>query len=210
MSEESERNARHKQQMARRKAVVDAGIARATEQRGIVVVNTGKLLTIADSNDHMTQSVYGIWDRKLLSTRRGHESTLSSTPPTITRSNLQTQSIINPQLVPYQSTASDGTVVTLTRMVYGLTANTVYWTGGTVNGTVIAPQSGWALDLTFAESASSDATVDLPKAIYDPTPLADGALTLINSVVPATGQETCSGSSDGKGYTLVIDPTPAA
>jgi cob(I)alamin adenosyltransferase len=41
MSEESERNARHKQQMARRKEVVDAGIARATEQRGIVVVNTG-------------------------------------------------------------------------------------------------------------------------------------------------------------------------
>lgn len=41
MSGESERNARHKQQMARRKAVVDAGIARATEQRGIVVVNTG-------------------------------------------------------------------------------------------------------------------------------------------------------------------------
>lgn len=41
MSGESERNARHKQQMVRRKAVVDAGIARATEQRGIVVVNTG-------------------------------------------------------------------------------------------------------------------------------------------------------------------------
>lgn len=41
MSGESERNARHKQQMARRKEVVDAGIARATEQRGIVVVNTG-------------------------------------------------------------------------------------------------------------------------------------------------------------------------
>jgi cob(I)alamin adenosyltransferase len=41
MSGEAERNARHKQQMARRKAVVDAGIARATEQRGIVVVNTG-------------------------------------------------------------------------------------------------------------------------------------------------------------------------
>jgi len=41
MSEEAERNARHKRQMARKKAVVDAGIARATEQRGIIVVNTG-------------------------------------------------------------------------------------------------------------------------------------------------------------------------
>lgn len=35
------RNARHLQQMARTKSVVDAGIARATEQRGIILVNTG-------------------------------------------------------------------------------------------------------------------------------------------------------------------------
>ena len=41
MTSETERNARHKQQMARRKEVVDAGIARATEKRGIVLVNTG-------------------------------------------------------------------------------------------------------------------------------------------------------------------------
>jgi len=38
---EAERNARHKQQMERKKAVVDAGIARATEKRGIILVNTG-------------------------------------------------------------------------------------------------------------------------------------------------------------------------
>lgn len=41
MTQEAERNARHKQQMARKKSVVDAGIARATEKRGIVLVNTG-------------------------------------------------------------------------------------------------------------------------------------------------------------------------
>ena len=41
MTQEAERNARHKQQMARKKAVVDAGIARATENRGIILVNTG-------------------------------------------------------------------------------------------------------------------------------------------------------------------------
>jgi cob(I)alamin adenosyltransferase len=41
MTEASERNARHQQQMMRKKAVVDAGIARATGQRGIIVVNTG-------------------------------------------------------------------------------------------------------------------------------------------------------------------------
>ena len=41
MSQEAERGVRHKQQMARKKAVVDAGIARATEKRGIVLVNTG-------------------------------------------------------------------------------------------------------------------------------------------------------------------------
>lgn len=41
MIEDAERNARHKQQMARKKEVVDAGIARATEQRGVIVVNTG-------------------------------------------------------------------------------------------------------------------------------------------------------------------------
>src|SRR5512143_1082845 len=34
-------NARHRQQMARKKEVVDAAIARATEQRGIIVLNTG-------------------------------------------------------------------------------------------------------------------------------------------------------------------------
>jgi cob(I)alamin adenosyltransferase len=37
----SEQAARHQQQMARKKAVVDAGIARATTQRGIVLVHTG-------------------------------------------------------------------------------------------------------------------------------------------------------------------------
>ena len=41
MSAEVERNARHKQRMERKKAVVDAGIARATGQRGVVLVNTG-------------------------------------------------------------------------------------------------------------------------------------------------------------------------
>lgn len=41
MSDDAERNARHKQQMVRKKAVVDAGIARATEKRGIILVNTG-------------------------------------------------------------------------------------------------------------------------------------------------------------------------
>ena len=34
-------NARHREQMARQKSVVDAGIARATEKRGVVLVNTG-------------------------------------------------------------------------------------------------------------------------------------------------------------------------
>ena len=34
-------NQRHKQRMQRKKAVVDAGIAQATEQRGVVIVNTG-------------------------------------------------------------------------------------------------------------------------------------------------------------------------
>lgn len=41
MTGEAERDARHKQQMARKKAVVDAGIARATDKRGVVLVNTG-------------------------------------------------------------------------------------------------------------------------------------------------------------------------
>ncbi len=41
MNFEAERNMRHRQQMARKKAVVDAGIARALEQRGVVIVNTG-------------------------------------------------------------------------------------------------------------------------------------------------------------------------
>ncbi len=38
MTDEAER---HKEKMARHKAIVDAGIARATERRGVIVVNTG-------------------------------------------------------------------------------------------------------------------------------------------------------------------------
>lgn len=41
MTSETGGAARHKQQMARKKSVVDAGIARATEKRGVVLVNTG-------------------------------------------------------------------------------------------------------------------------------------------------------------------------
>ncbi len=41
MTQEKDPNTRHHEQMARQKAVVDAGIARATEKRGVVLVNTG-------------------------------------------------------------------------------------------------------------------------------------------------------------------------
>jgi cob(I)alamin adenosyltransferase len=41
MPQDEQRNLRHKHQMAHRKAVVDAGIARATQQRGVILVNTG-------------------------------------------------------------------------------------------------------------------------------------------------------------------------
>ena len=37
----SARDARHRQRMQRKKAVVDAGIARATEDRGVLLVHTG-------------------------------------------------------------------------------------------------------------------------------------------------------------------------
>ncbi len=41
MTQEKDRNTRHREQMQHKKSVVDAGIARATEKRGIVLVNTG-------------------------------------------------------------------------------------------------------------------------------------------------------------------------
>ncbi len=41
MPQQNDRAARHKQQMARKKQVIDNGIARATERRGIILVNTG-------------------------------------------------------------------------------------------------------------------------------------------------------------------------
>lgn len=41
MSSEAERDERHRARMARQKAVVDAKIASATVERGVVVVNTG-------------------------------------------------------------------------------------------------------------------------------------------------------------------------
>jgi cob(I)alamin adenosyltransferase len=41
MSQDENGNLRHRRQMARNKAVVDAGIARSTQQRGVIVVNTG-------------------------------------------------------------------------------------------------------------------------------------------------------------------------
>ena len=40
-STEEERNARHKARMERKKAVVDAAIAAATDTRGLLLVNTG-------------------------------------------------------------------------------------------------------------------------------------------------------------------------
>lgn len=41
MSNDSDREQRHKQRMQRKKEIVDAGIARAQEERGIIVINTG-------------------------------------------------------------------------------------------------------------------------------------------------------------------------
>lgn len=41
MTQEKDPNTRHREQMARQKSVVDAGIARATEKRGVVLVHTG-------------------------------------------------------------------------------------------------------------------------------------------------------------------------
>ena len=41
LSSEAERNARHKARMARKKAVVDAAIAAATDKRGLLLINTG-------------------------------------------------------------------------------------------------------------------------------------------------------------------------
>lgn len=41
MSTEAENDTRHRQRMERKKAVVDNGIARATKERGIILVNTG-------------------------------------------------------------------------------------------------------------------------------------------------------------------------
>ena len=41
MNSETDPDTRHREQMARKKAVVDQGIARATGKRGVVVVNTG-------------------------------------------------------------------------------------------------------------------------------------------------------------------------
>lgn len=41
MPRQIDRAVRHKQQMARKKQVIDNGIARATEKRGIILVNTG-------------------------------------------------------------------------------------------------------------------------------------------------------------------------
>ena len=40
-NQENKINTRHREQMARQKSVVDAGIARATQRRGVVLVNTG-------------------------------------------------------------------------------------------------------------------------------------------------------------------------
>ena len=41
MTQDNDRNVRHRERMAHQKAVVDAGIARATQKRGVVLVHTG-------------------------------------------------------------------------------------------------------------------------------------------------------------------------
>ncbi|EQD42491.1 cob(I)alamin adenosyltransferase, partial [mine drainage metagenome] len=65
MNEESERSQNHTARMARKKAVVDAAIARASEQRGVFLVLTG-------NGKGKSSSAFGMVARAL-----GHGMTVS-------------------------------------------------------------------------------------------------------------------------------------
>ncbi|MGC4059579.1 MAG: PilC/PilY family type IV pilus protein [Aquabacterium sp.] len=148
----------------------------------LVVVNTGKLLTTNDSGNTSMQSVYGIWDKVA-----SNISTLTTAPTAITRNDLQTQSVNGAVDVT-------NTVTHEVNTFYRLTANAVDW----------AQKKGWVLDLAFAQSGTTGATVDHPKAIYAPMLVAN-TTALINTIRPAGNEESCQ--NKGAGYAIVVDIT---
>jgi type IV pilus assembly protein PilY1 len=169
----------------------------------VVVFNTGRLLYADDSSDTSKQSVYGIWDKNPIAV---NAPTTAFTPPVITSANLQTQTISNPRDVQ-RTTTANGITTTQTRTYYAVSANEVYWQGhrDSTGNMTTQPQSGWKLDLEFADSAATGAALDYPKAIYTPGKVA-GALALINTVKPASSEESCNGENKGKGFSIILDP----
>jgi type IV pilus assembly protein PilY1 len=148
----------------------------------LVIANTGKLLYARDSSDTTTQSAYGIWDRALSS-----DNTLTTTPRSITRSDLLSQFINGAQNVV-------NTVTHQTDTYYTLTANAIDW----------GINKGWVLDLVFAESGTPGAAIDHPKALYAPILVAN-ATALINALRPAGNEEACD--NKGAGYAMIVDLT---
>lgn len=136
----------------------------------MVVFQAGRLLYDTDGTELQAayvQSAYGIWDKKTPAT-----ATSAQDPPSISRADLQTQSVTDLKFIeiikghpePYYYTSS----------------NKIIWEA----------QYGWVFDLAFPNNLDAGATTVYPKGIYDPQRLGGGVL--LTSVLPGSATQSCS------------------
>lgn len=146
----------------------------------IVIFGTGKYIESADSNANTTKamSLYGIWDQQG-----------SVTPPTLSRSSLQSQSLTNTDVsATFTNNGTDVNAVVRTA-----TSNTVTWLNATTGA---VQQYGWYLDLP----QTGEMVVNNPYVTGDlllastltpnTDPCADGVTTELMALNPYTGGAT--------------------
>ena len=152
----------------------------------MVVFGTGKLLEQQDleSNKYQTHAMYGVLDK------------LAANPPTIVRSNLMEQKIID-------SETADGTKFSLlTKFIPNYTSvtrsnprfgNTNPLATGPTPTT--PPQLGWRLDMP-------DSSTSGERSIY--RPVVTGALVVFANAIPTKGASKCSIEGSNARYALDV------
>jgi type IV pilus assembly protein PilY1 len=145
----------------------------------IVIFGTGKYIESSDSNANITKamSLYGIWDQQG-----------TTTPPTIGRSNLQSQSFTNTDV----SASFNNNGTNVSAIIRTVSSNAVTWLNAA--GTVV--QYGWYLDLPLTGEmvvnnpyVTSDVLVASTLA-PNTDPCANGVTTELLALNPYTGGAT--------------------
>jgi type IV pilus assembly protein PilY1 len=132
----------------------------------MVTFGTGKLIDDTDSDDAGMQTLYGVWHKP---------SSIASTPPKLTRTDLVEQVIIKADTA--------GKTVAPGRSYHSLRLSDVDY----------AHKWGWYIDLTQAAGQ---------RVIYPQTPLKN--FVLFNTVVPVTTAQSTSCENNGQGFSWVL------